>query len=203
MADGAVKNVVFDLGGVLLEWSPERILGDFYPEAAQRALLKQALFLHPDWALLDRGDLGEAELLERVAARTQRPMAELTALLDAMRASLEVKPATLELVRELERRGVPLYVLSNMSVSVYQYLRRRHDFWDAFRGIVISGEVRLAKPEPAVFEHLLTRHGLRAAETVFIDDMSLNTEAARGVGMRAIQFRDAAQCARELALLLR
>lgn len=186
----------------MLEWNPEKILADFYADAGMRTIMRQALFVHADWRLFNRGQLSEPELVQRVAGRSQRPAAELAALLDLMRESLVTKPATLSLLRSLQRRGIPLYCLSDMPVTVYRYLRERHDFWEAFSGIVISAEVQLLKPEPAIFAHLLQRYGLEASETVFIDDLSVNTDAARAIGMQAIQFLDIAQVERELSALL-
>lgn len=202
LAEAAIKNVIFDVGGVLLEWSPDKILADFYADAHLCAAMKQALFVHEDWRSHNRGEMGEPELLERVAARAQRPPAELSALMDGMRESLAAKPATIDLLRSLRRREIPLYCLSDMPIAVYAYLRKRYDFWDAFRGIVISGEVRLMKPEPEVFKYLLARYQLRAEQSVFIDDLARNAEGARAAGLRAIQFQDAGQCERELALML-
>jgi HAD superfamily hydrolase (TIGR01509 family) len=202
VSDAQVSNVVFDMGGVVLEWNPEKILADFYTEAPLRQALRQALFLHPDWRAFNRGELEEAELLQRVAERSLRPGEELTALLDSMRESLATKPETVELLRSLQRRGIALYCLSDMPHSVYDYLRRRHDFWDAFRGIVISAHVKLLKPEPAIFRHLLDQHGLEPARTVFIDDLPGNVDGARACGMRAIQFQTIEQVRAELLPLL-
>jgi HAD superfamily hydrolase (TIGR01509 family) len=197
-----VKNVIFDLGGVLLEWNPAKILTDFYADPDLRRLLKESLFGHADWLALDRGTMSEAEVLARAEQRTGRPAAELEALHAAMRESLHVKPDTVALLDSLHARGIPLYCLSNMSAAVYAYLRLRHDFWDRFRGIVISGEIQLLKPEPEIFTHLLERFGLEARETVFIDDMAANVEGARAVGMLGIQFSDAAECERRLMPML-
>ena len=202
VTDAPVRNVVFDMGGVVLEWNPEKILADFYAEATLRSALRHALFLHPDWRAFNRGEMEEADLLQRAALRSERPLAELAALLDSMRESLATRPATLELVRELQRRGIPLYCLSDMPAGVYQYLRQRHDFWDAFSGIVISAQVRLLKPEPAIYQHLLVHHGLEAARTVFIDDLPGNVEGARACGMRAIQFQNIDQVRAELLPML-
>jgi putative hydrolase of the HAD superfamily len=85
---------------------------------------------------------------------------------------------------------------------MYVHLQRQHTFWDAFSGIVISGEVKMMKPEPEVFQHLLATFQLRAAESVFIDDVAVNVEAARQVGIHAILFQDAAQCRAQLEPLL-
>ena len=198
----AVQNVVFDMGGVVLEWNPEKILADFYTEAPLRSVLRHALFLHPDWRSFNRGGMEEADLVQRVALRSERPPQELAALLDSMRESLVTKPATVELLRSLQRRGIPLYCLSDMPLSVYRYLRARHDFWDAFSGIVISAEVGLLKPEPAIYRHLLTHHQLEPLRTVFIDDLPGNADGARACGMRAIQFHDIEQVRKELLPLL-
>jgi putative hydrolase of the HAD superfamily len=197
-----VRNVIFDLGGVVLEWNPDQILSRFQKDPDLRIRLRQALFGHADWHQFDRGGLSEREVIDRMEARLGRPRDELIAIVDAVRESLVEKPDTLELIRELHRRAVPLYCLSNMPASIYAHLRIRHTFWDVFRGIVISGEVRMVKPEPQVFAHLLERYDLKAAESIFIDDLAVNIQAARDAGLRTILFRDAAQCRQELAALL-
>ena len=106
------------------------------------------------------------------------------------------------LLKSLAQRQVPLYCLSNMAASTFAYLREQHAFWDAFRGIVISGEIKMAKPEREIFEYLLRRYALSAAETVFVDDHAPNIEAAKELGLHTVWFRDAGQCALELERLL-
>lgn len=196
------KNVIFDLGGVVIEWSPDRILEGYYADPALRASLKPELFGHPDWLELDRGTLSEAELVQRVAGRTGRPIAELGGLFDAVRASLHAKPDTVALLEKLSARGIPLYCLSNMSSDTFLHLRDRHSFWDVFRGIVISGDIKLMKPEPEIFEFLLQRYGLAAGQTIFVDDNAPNIEAARALGIHTVWFKDARQCELELEELL-
>ena len=196
----AVRNVIFDLGGVVFDWNPDHIVSRVQPVPELRSALKQALFGHADWRLFDRGTLTEPELIERLQLRLSPTQPKVEAILDAVRNSLVEKPETLELMRTLQGRGTPLYCLSNMPASIYAHLRQRHSFWDVFDGIVISGEVQMMKPEPEVFLHLLEKYNLRAAETVFIDDLVTNIEAAKQVGLRTILFKDAAQCRRELDL---
>jgi HAD superfamily hydrolase (TIGR01509 family) len=197
-----VRNVIFDIGGVILEWNPEAILKSYSDSAELRATLREALFEHPDWLQLDRGTLTENEALARLETRTRLPSAELCGLLDAVRASLKPKMDTLALLERLGRRQVPLYCLSNMSAATFAYLRERHAFWDWFRGIVISGEVKLMKPEPEIFEYLLSRYGVSASETIFIDDHPPNIRGAKAIGLSTILFKDARQCETELDRLL-
>lgn len=197
-----VRNVIFDLGGVVFDWNPDHIVARVQPVPELRAALKAALFGHADWRLFDRGTLTEPELIERLQARLGSTQAGVVAILDVVRNSLVEKPETLELIRALQRQGTPLYCLSNMPATIYTHLRQRHRFWDVFSGVVISGEVQMMKPEPEVFQHLLARFGLRAEESVFVDDLPANVESARQVGLHAICFKDAAQCRRELDQIL-
>jgi HAD superfamily hydrolase (TIGR01509 family) len=194
--------VIFDLGGVVLDWNPDQILTRYQPDPERRVQLRQALFGHADWQLFDRGGLTETEVIDRTYARLGRPRSELVEIVDAVRDSLVAKLDTVILMRALHRRGIALYCLSNMPTSIYAHLRIRHEFWDVFRGVVISGEVRMVKPEPEVFTHLLEQFGLHAEETVFVDDLPANIEAARRIGLHTILFRDAAQCQQELGGLL-
>jgi HAD superfamily hydrolase (TIGR01509 family) len=197
-----VRNVIFDLGGVVLDWNPDRIVAGIVPEPRLQSAYRQSLFGHADWGEFDRGTVTEAELIERLALRLGRSPEQWQATLDAIRESLVEKTDTVKLIRALQRRGVSLYCLSNMPVDVYTHLKIQHTFWDAFSGIVISGEVKMMKPEPEVFLHLLTTFGIRAEDSVFIDDLAANVEAARQTGMQAILFKDARQCEEELAALL-
>ncbi|MGO9945903.1 MAG: HAD family hydrolase [Steroidobacteraceae bacterium] len=197
-----MRNVIFDLGGVVLDWDPDAILEGYYADPKERATMKAALFKHPDWLQMDRGTLTESEALGRLQQRTGRPVAELSGLFDAVRSSLRPKADTVALLKNLALQDVPLYCLSNMPASTFEYLREQHSFWNVFRGIVISGEIKMAKPEREIFEYLLRRHALAAAETVFVDDHAPNIEAAQTLGLHTVWFRDARQCELELERLL-
>lgn len=193
-----VRNVVFDFGGVLVRWQPEAVIAGFYADEPSRALVRDAVIRHPDWIDIDRGSLSESAAIERFAARMGRPAAEMRALMQHIKDSLTPLPDSIALLEELAQRGVPLYGLSNMSAPIFALLKSRHGHWDRFRGIVVSGEVGLVKPDPEIFHHLAQRYDLTPAETVFIDDHLPNIESARRLGFRTIHFADAGQCRREL-----
>jgi putative hydrolase of the HAD superfamily len=197
----AMKNVIFDVGGVLLDWNPARILESIYADRAERAAMREVIFLHADWLELDRGTLSEAELLLRVAKRAGRAVPELANLFAVLRESLQPKLDTVALLASLAARRVPLYCLTNMPPGTFAWLRQRFEFWNLFDGIVASGEIKLVKPQPEIFEYLLNRFGLAAADTVFVDDHAANIDAARALGLHAIQFQNAQQCAAELSAL--
>jgi putative hydrolase of the HAD superfamily len=197
----AVRNVIMDLGGVLLEWNPDELLKPFQPDPELRRQLRSSVFSH-DWRQFDRGQLTEAELHARLTIATGHSHETVGAIIDAARGCLREKPETVKLVRTLRQRGFNLFCLSNMPGPFYQDLRRRHDFWDVFHGVVISGEIQMMKPEAQIYRHLLERFDLLAHESVFVDDLQPNVDAAKAVGLHAICFRNATQCEQELEALL-
>jgi putative hydrolase of the HAD superfamily len=194
-------NLIFDLGGVVVRWDPAAIIAGVFQDPKVRATVRQGVFEHADWLELDRGTLGREEAIRRAAQRTGIDPAELTRLLVAVPPSLVPIPQTVELLYRLKARGYPLYCLSNMHVASIEHLEREQKFFEVFTGKVISCRLNLCKPEPAIYRHALETYGLRAEDTVFIDDVGINIEAATKVGLRTIQFRDAAQCERELRAL--
>jgi putative hydrolase of the HAD superfamily len=193
-----VTNVIFDLGGVVLRWNPDEILGSFYADGALRSLAKRELFQHADWLDLDRGTLAEQEAIERFHERTGRPPQETAALLRAARDSLQPIPETLEILEELSARRVPLYCLSNMPATTADHLRGKYSFWKAFRGVVVSGEINLLKPDAAIFDHIAQRFDLAPQDTVFIDDVPVNVESAERLGFNTILFENSSQCRQAL-----
>ena len=198
-----MRNMIFDLGGVVFDWNPDAILESFYEDSDARATIKRELFQHPDWLLMDRGVYSEADVIARLVERTGRQSSELRDLFAAVRSSLRPKRDTVALIERLARRQVPLYCLSNMPASTFAHLKDSHAFWPLFRGIVVSGEIQMMKPEPEIFEYLLRRYQLTPGDTVFIDDLQPNVQAAQALGIQAVWFRDARQCETELEGLLR
>lgn len=198
-----VRNVVFDFGGVLVNWRPQEIIDSFYAEPHLREALRTHAFQHADWLDMDRGTLDEASVVRRCALRMARSETEMRALFDHVRAALTPIEPTVALLRELrQRKGLKLYGLSNMSEAIFAYLDGRHDFFKLFDGIVVSAAVKLLKPEREIYEHLRDRFELDFDESVFIDDLARNVESARSVGLPAIQFMTTDQVRRELEALL-
>jgi putative hydrolase of the HAD superfamily len=193
----SVRNVIMDLGGVMLEWNPDHLLTPIQPDPELRRQLRSRIFSH-DWHQFDRGMLTELQLLDRLQVSTGLSRDEVLALFEAVRGHLSEKTETVTLVRALRQRGFDIYCLSNMPAPMYEHLRLRHTFWDVFRGVVVSGEIQMMKPEPQIYLHLLERFGLIARESVFVDDMQANVDAAKAVGLHAIRFQNATQCRQEL-----
>jgi 2-haloacid dehalogenase len=195
----STKAVVFDLGGVLIDWDPRhlyrKLLAD---DGAVEEFL--ATICTPEWnAELDRGRPfaeGVAELVERhpehaaaIAAYHQRWPEMLGGEITG----------TVQILAELRAAGVPLYALTNWSAETFVLSRDRFEFLDWFDGLVVSGEERVIKPDPRIFRLLLDRFGLDPGATFFVDDSEANVAAARRVGLDAVRFTGPEQLRRELA----
>lgn len=201
------SRLVFDFAGVLFRWRPLVLLQQVLPQrardSASAARLAAAIFqgYEGDWADFDRGRVQPDALVQRMAARTGLPAAELRRVVDAVPAELQPQPAVVALLARLRAAGRRLYYLSNMPEVYAQHLERTHEVVGWFDDGVISARVGLVKPEPAIFALAAQRFGAAPAELLFIDDIAANVRAAQAAGWQALQFDDAAQC--EVALYAR
>jgi 2-haloacid dehalogenase len=194
-----VKAVVFDLGGVLIDWDPRylyrKLLAD---EAAVEEFL--ATVCTPEWnAEQDRGRPfaeGVAELVERHPAHAAAIAAYAERWSEMLGGDI---PGTVELLAELRAAGTPLYALTNWSAETFVIARERFAFLSWFDGVVVSGEERMIKPDPAFFRLLLERFGLAPEAAFYVDDSEANVAAARRVGMDAVRFTGPEQLRRALA----
>jgi 2-haloacid dehalogenase len=185
-------SVVFDVGNVLVDWNP-------------RAQFARHI---ADPVALDRF-LGEVATLEwHTQHDAGRPFAETSAELialypdDAEHIRLwgerfdeqigDVLPGMADLVDALDSRGVPLYAITNFSHEFWPpFARREAALLAPFRDILVSGEVKLVKPDPAIYALALERFGLATGEALFVDDRAVNVEAAERAGFAGHVFRDA------------
>ena len=197
-----IKNVVFDAGGVLLEWNPPRVIAELYPDPAVQAEIRQRIFEHPDWHEFDRGTITEAAAPDHFAKLSGRKPDEVRHLLRVTAESLTPIDGTIRLLEDLAAGGVHLFLLSNMPESTFNILVKRHAFFAHFKHLVISGKILLLKPEPAIYRHLVETTGIVPAESVFIDDLARNVVAARESGLHAIQFTTPEACRAELRTYL-
>jgi putative hydrolase of the HAD superfamily len=197
-----VKNWVFDLGAVLLEWNPQAIAGIFTADIALQKILLQEIFQHPDWLAMDRGELPETGAIPRAAQRTNLNQQQVRCLFNIVRESLTVIPGTLGVLEAAKAKGLNLYCLSNMSPENYAYLKQKYPFFSYFHGIVISGLENVVKPDKKIFEILLQRFALQPEETLFIDDRPENIRSAQQLGMSAITFSASDDCFSKIYLWL-
>lgn len=188
-------NVVFDLGAVVVAWEPARLLQAHFPERARTAEAAQALarafFHHEDWLAFDCGLRSVDEVVACTASRLGLPASTVHDMVAPLGERLDPIPDSVELLDELRARrdsgeDIRLFYLSNMPVPYARALERRLPFFQWFDGGVFSGDVKRIKPNSEIYELLAWRHGFDPAQTLFIDDMAPNVEAARALGWHAI-----------------
>ena len=208
-------NVVFDFGAVLFHWQPAQLVRQYFPQQVQSDEtahdLARDIFHHPDWQAFDQGLLLLPDVMARTVTRLGLPQDGVHGLMGQIGERLTPITETLTVLARLRHlrdaghqvKAAPLrlYYLSNMPEPYARVLAQRHPFLQWFDGGVFSGDVKLIKPDPAVFQHLARQHDLVAANTVFIDDLLGNVEAARALGWSGIHFQNAAQLTTDLAAL--
>ena len=197
-------NLVFDLGGVLLHWQPHEIVAAVLPDLAPTRAAADRLVRNifqgygGDWGEFDRGTLAAAPLAQRIARRAGIGVAQARAAIEAVPAALVPMAATVGLLERLHRHGCALFFLSNMPEPYARHLEATHDFLGLFRRGLFSADVRMIKPEPAIFAYAAECFGVEPAQTLFIDDLQPNIEAALAAGWQVLHFHNAQQCEGEL-----
>jgi 2-haloacid dehalogenase len=191
--------VIFDVGNVLYGWDPESFLARQIPEDAARLRFIEDVDL---WGWHDTLDGGRP--FDEAAAELSEKFPDYAHLIAAWGARFgetisDPIPGVHAIVEELDARGVPLFAITNFSADFWRPFRAKEDrFFSRFRDIVVSGEEKLMKPDPALYYRALDRFGLRPAEALFVDDRRINVEGAEAVGMKAHLFVDAAGLRRRL-----
>ncbi len=190
--NGRFQAVVFDFGGVLIDWDPRHLYRKLFngdDQAVERFLQEINFF---EWNL--KQDAGRS-FEEAVAEACQRypQHCELIRAYDERYDESISGPIwpTVEVLREVKQAGYPLYALSNWPDEKWQRTRPRFEFFDWFDDIVISGEVGLAKPDPEIFRLLVKRIGYAPASCLYIDDAPHNIVVAEGLGFQTHHFETA------------
>ena len=184
------RNVVFDVGCVLLTFEPERYVPLLVPGELGRKLPWELLYGSKAWEQLDQGVISE----EGVALDTARRYGDESLwrqILPAVQRFNELMrpmPAT-ELIPRLHAAGKRVYVLSNYGRDGFARTADRFQaIFSQMDGMVISSHELICKPDPRIYRILLERYGLDPHETVFIDDRPVNIEGARAAGMQGIVY---------------
>lgn len=190
--------VVFDLGGVLFDWDPRHLYRTLFDDepAMERFLVE---VVSHAWNVKQDAGRPFAEAIAEAKAEHPDHAAMIDVYFDRwpemLRGAID---GSVALLRELHGANVPLYALTNWSSETFTHARA-YPFMDLFRGIVVSAEVGLVKPDPAIFAHLLETIGATAGDCVFIDDAPVNVEAARALGFVAVRFESPEKLRAELA----
>ncbi|HVQ07683.1 MAG TPA: HAD family phosphatase [Allosphingosinicella sp.] len=186
------KAVVFDVGNVLYGWDPEAFLVKQIADDATRLRFIEDIDLYGWHETLD-GGRPYAEAAAELNEKFPQYAALIAAWSDSFGETISGPvPGVHAIVEELDARGAPLFAITNFSADFWPpFHDKERAFFARFRDIIVSGEVKLLKPDPAIYYLALDRFGLRPANALFVDDREINVEGALAVGMAAHLFTDA------------
>jgi 2-haloacid dehalogenase len=194
--------IVFDFGGVLMDWDPRYLYSRLFSgdEAAMERFLSEVRFF--EWNTFQDEGRPFSEAVAALSARFPRYAGLIQAYDTHWEESISAPLwETVAILKTLHQAGYPLYALSNWSAEKFPIVRQKHNFFDWFDDIILSGEVGAAKPDPRIFTAFLKRTGRQAGECLFIDDSSRNIEVALELGFQALHFRSPQQLAMDLVHL--
>lgn len=187
-----IKNIVFDMGRVLIEYDPMRVCRQFIETESDREKVLDALFRSPEWIELDRGAITEEEAMVIVKERLSEEYLKDAAqkCMDEWDTyNIEPKAGMQELVEELKAKGYHIYLLSNAShrLRTYQHIIPGINLFD---GMIVSAEERCIKPDAEIYKRLFEKYDLVPEECFFIDDLQENIDGAKKCGMDGYCFAD-------------
>ena len=192
-----IKNIIFDMGGVLLRFEPEYFIARLGISGADADLLRREVFRSADWVRMDRGTLSDEEGVASICKRVPEHLHAAVEELVCRWEIPEILPmeGMAALIGELKQAGYRIYLLSNA-------FTRQHVYWprvpgsEFFDDTFISADVKLVKPQREIYEMALTKFGVKAEECVFVDDLPSNIEMGENCGIRGVVFHGDAEILR-------
>lgn len=197
-----IKNIVFDFGGVLLDWNPRYFYQSYFDTTEKMDYFLTHICTEEWNAEQDRGRTF-AEGIRLLQAQYPEYRSAIRFFEgnwnDMLRGEF---PDSVDILHQLKDQGFALYGLTNWSAETFPRVYKEYDFFAFFDGIVVSGEEKLIKPDAAIFNVLLQRYQLKADESIFIDDNYANIQAADALGFKTIHFVNAEKTKEQLQSLL-
>jgi 2-haloacid dehalogenase len=193
-----IKSVVFDIGGVLIDWNPRHLYRKIFKSEEEMEWFLSNICTYEWNVQQDGGKLfseGTAELSAKYPEYSDKIVLYYGRWKEMLGGELK---DTVKIFNELKSAGMPIYALSNWSHEAFPAAYERYDFMKQFDGLVVSGYEKLLKPDLAIYRVLMSRYNVNPVESVYIDDNKANTDAAAELGFQSIHFRSAEQLRKEL-----
>ena len=195
-----IKNVIFDIGNVLVDFRWRVLMEELGLPAETQAIFAKTVFGSRWWGELDHGIYEEAEILAHFREDNKEHLDEFDLVWDNRGRLVEPYAYAVAWIEQLKASGLKVYLLSNYPRDVFTLHTECgcFPFLDRVDGRVVSGFVKMVKPNADIYEYLLSEYGLAAGECVFVDDREENVETARALGMKGIVFQGYEQARSEL-----
>ena len=184
-----IKNIIFDLGNVLIRFKPEEFINKNIKEEYREKFFN-VIFKGQEWADLDRGVLEYNDAIKIFSEKIPECSLEIKKFFDNyILDALEPIEKNIEIMKSLKGK-YKLYVLSNFHYPAFDYIFKNWEFFKYFDGKIVSGHCKLLKPEKEIYKLLCSTYSLKPDECVFIDDTKVNIESAEKFGIRGIHLTD-------------
>jgi epoxide hydrolase-like predicted phosphatase len=181
-----IKNIVFDLGNVLVSFKPAEYFDKKnYPQNIKETILTD-IFGSKEWLMLDNGDISTREAIEGISLRSTLNKEEITHIFNLRSDLIFPIDQNVKVLPELKKKGFRLYFLSNFPMDIFEEVKTGYYFFKYFDGGVISAEAKASKPDSRIYRILLDKYSLIPEECLFIDDLEINVKAAEDTGMKGL-----------------
>ena len=181
-----IKNIVFDLGNVLISFRPSEYFDkNKYPENIKAKILSD-IFGSKEWHMLDNGMINTSQAINSIAATSSLNKEEIAHIFNLRSELLFPLDQNVRLLPELKKQGFRLFFLSNFPLDLFEEVKTGYYFFKYFDGGIISSEVKVSKPDSRIFELLLNKYSLIPEECLYIDDIEINVKAGEAVGMKGL-----------------
>lgn len=187
-----IKNIVFDMGKVLVDYSAAPVCEHFIEDFLDRERVCTAVFNSQEWVFMDMGLFTDEQALQHIYRRLPERLHEsaMLCLRDWDKYNMKTMKEMEPLIRELKEKGYGIYICSNAAIRLLDIWKEVIPAADCFDGVLFSADVKCVKPQKEIFHHLFNRFGLKPEECFFIDDLEHNIAGARACGMDGYCFAD-------------
>jgi putative hydrolase of the HAD superfamily len=197
-----IKNVIFDLGNVLISFIPSEYLKKKnYPSNIRNTIIND-IFRSEEWKKLDNGDITVSEAIDSIALKSALNREEIALVFNFRTDIMFPLDDNVRLLPELKKHGFRLFYLSNFPLDSFEEVKNDYYFFRYFDGGIISAEVKLSKPDIRIYRNILNKYDLKPEESVYIDDIEENVVAAKKTGMQVLLTNGSVKIAIELGRVL-
>jgi len=198
-----IKNIIFDLGNVLISFKPSEYFDkNNYPQTIKAKILAD-IFGSKEWLMLDNGDITTTEAIDAIAKKSSLNRDEIAHIFNLRTDLMFPLDSNVRLLPELKKRGFRLYYLSNFPMDIFDEVRTGYYFFKHFDGGLISADAKFSKPDPGIYRLMLKKYSLEANECLFIDDIEINVKTAEALGIKSIFTNGSLEISKEIEKALK
>jgi HAD superfamily hydrolase (TIGR01549 family) len=197
-----IKNVVFDLGNVLISFKPSEYLSKNNYRPSIRNIILSDIFGSPEWLLLDAGKITTLEAIESIALKSSLKSEEIARIFNERTRIFYSLDNNARILPGLKKQGFKLYYISNFPADIFDEVKSDYDFFKYFVGGIISGEAKCSKPDKEIFRIFFKKYNLVPEECFYIDDTEKNVIAAESFGMTGFYTSGSSDISKDLIKIL-